>query len=71
VSGTTFFIEDVNLQKTCCGPIEDYCKRGTEWQLANLEVFYSIDVMVTDDRKGNFSDFGTVKPDLLSAVFTE
>jgi hypothetical protein len=54
VSGTTFFTEDNNLQKISCRPTEYYSKRGTKWQLANLEVACRIDVTLTDDCKGKF-----------------
>ena len=71
VSGTTFFTEDINLHKISCRPTEDYSKRSTKWQLANLEVACRIDVTLTDDWKGKRLGCGTLEHDLLSTDLRE
>jgi hypothetical protein len=69
VSETTFFTEDINLQKISCRPTKDYNKGCTKWQLANLEVSCRIDLMLTDEWEGESLDCGTLKHDLLSVFW--
>jgi len=71
VSGTTFFTEDINLQKISCRSTKDYNKIGTKWQLADLEVSCRIHVTLMDDEEVTSLDCGTLKHDLLSTVLRE